>query len=75
MLFYVLFDIVCVSLVATIIFTQIIVPIWNRTKLFPFLRKERNQIDDEIVKISEKIEVAELQKELKQLEKKLKSTK
>lgn len=44
--------------------TQLILPAWKGTKLFPFFRRKRSRLEEELVEVREEKELHELEQNL-----------
>lgn len=56
---------------AVILVTQVIVPLFKGTSLFPFFRKERREVFEELEEIATELEDQELRSDLEEFKKHL----
>lgn len=60
------------TVVFTVLYvTQLVIPWWNGTHVFPWFRKARSKIEDELTDAREQDEVSQKQRELDELRKRI----
>lgn len=69
-----LLEISVLVLVAAILITQIIVPIWKGTPLFPIFRKSRKQVEAELRTARGSLEEATIRRETSEVRQRAKET-
>lgn len=68
---FLIFDVLCVVLALLFIITQLFAPLIRGIPLFPLFRPNRDKVEEDILELNEKMDIARLEIEKKQLEKKL----
>ena len=70
-----LIDFLCFIIPMILITTQLVIPLWKGTKIFPIFRSDLNKVSSEISKASSELEVAEIEKTVKKIRRKTNQTK
>ncbi len=68
-------DFLVFSLLVLVVITQLLIPIWKGTKIFPIFRKKISSAVNEIQEAQTDLEVTRLKNEAEQIRERVKQTK